>query len=107
MNKQWIIKLLLDDLKNEYKHMHFYIYSSCRVQGLHREEMSEFLYEAAQSEMNHIKEFSNIIIGLGDSPHIENHLFVNAYTDIKAILQYAIDMENEVVNNYTNRIAQA
>lgn len=103
MTKEHLISLLNSDLVNEYKHMHFYLFSSFVVQGLHRQELAEFLYDSAKSEMEHIKEFSHVIIGMGGVP-ICPYRSIPHLTNAKDILQYALDMENEVVSNYTQRI---
>ena len=38
INLQEIIKNLLEDLKNEWTHMRFYLYHASAVTGLHRHE---------------------------------------------------------------------
>ena len=65
MIKEDIIALLNSDLRNEYAHMHFYLNSAIIIKGLHREELREFLLESAASEMVHVREFGDLILGLG------------------------------------------
>lgn len=101
-----MIDILNRDLANEYKHMHFYLRSSYMVRGLPRLEMREFLAEQAASEMKHVQAFANLILGLGGTPGTA----VNDYptlTEPKQILEYALEMEREVVANYVVRQEQA
>lgn len=104
MNKKQFIDLLNDDLKNEYKHMMFYLHHAAMVGGLHRLELREFLLEEAASEMKHVDEFSHVIVGLGGIPTTEIASFERNMTDPGAILLYAARMEDEVAGNYANRM---
>lgn len=97
---------LNQDLKNEWKHMRFYLHHASRVQGLHCNEYKELFLEEAASEMKHITEFSDLIVGLGGIPTTESNDFP-CFTKPKDILSYALNMENEVVVNYALRISQA
>lgn len=106
MNKETLINLLNNDLKNEYKHMKFYLSNSFSVTGLHREEYREYLFNQAKSEMEHVREFSEMIIGLGGVPINENNEFP-VFACPKDILKYALQMELEVVDNYVQRIEDA
>jgi len=98
-----MIDLLNGDLANEYKHMHFYLNAAIRVQGLHRAELREMLFSEAKSEMKHVQEFADLIVGLGGIPSTAIKGFRSDLTRPKDILQYAQDMENEVVANYIQR----
>lgn len=100
-----MLELLNGDLSNELKHMHFYLYHASTVKGLHREEIREFLLEEAGSEMKHVHEFQNLIIGLGGVPTTQINTF-KCWTDAHTILKDALAMEEEVVANYTERIEQ-
>ncbi len=106
MTKSEMIALLNGDLRNEYKHMHFYLQSSVLVRGLHREEISEWLAKQAASEFQHVQEFAKVIVGLGGTPEVTANPFPNL-TDPQAILEYALSMEDEVVNNYVKRLQDA
>src|SRR5579859_5659777 len=107
MTKQQMIELLNGDIRNEYKHMNFYLHSACIIQGLHREELREYLLEEASREMKHVKEFADLIVGLGGQPQCLPNEFPTNITDPLNILRYAFDMETEVVANYVERINQA
>lgn len=101
--------LMLQDLKNEKKHMLFYLTAASTVSGLHREEYKELLTGEAQSEMQHILEFQNAILGLGvdlaQTNEIKEFNDYDLFYDPRQILEYALKMEEEVVLNYANRIA--
>ncbi len=106
MSRQQLIDLLNDDLSNEYYHMHFYLHASVMIRGLHRAELSEFFSEQAVSEMKHVRQFSNLILGLGCVPSTVYKPIPSTTCDFD-LLSYAINMENEVVENYSTRIDQA
>jgi bacterioferritin (cytochrome b1) len=106
MTKEELVDLLNQDLKNEWKHHCFYLHNASNITGIHAKEYKEFLLNQSKSELDHVSEFSDLIVGLGSSPT----KVVNDYpslTDTKEILEYALKMEEEVVENYTKRIEQA
>lgn len=103
MNKQQMIDLLNDDLKNEWKHLRFYLYHASAVQGLHCEEYKELFLKEAAGEMLHVTAFSDVIVGLGGKATEESNSFP-LMTDPKDILRYALTMEEEVVTNYVKRM---
>jgi bacterioferritin (cytochrome b1) len=98
-------ELLDGDLQNEYMHMHFYLYHATSLVGLHAEEYKEVFAEEAKSEMEHVKQFSNLLWGLDYSPTVTGRAFP-LLTDVRAALQYALEMEIGVVDNYATRIRQ-
>lgn len=100
-----IVELLRGDLKNEWKHLRFYAYHASAIIGLHAHEYKELLTEQASSELNHVIQFSDLIIGLGGNPTAESNDFP-LLTDPIEILVYAVGMEAEVVKNYAERIEQ-
>ena len=106
MTKQEMIDLLNQDLKNEWMHLRFYLYHASQVVGLHCSEYKELLLAHAASEMKHVTEFSDMIIGLGGSPTEESNSFAK-HTSPKEIMTYALEIESKVVENYTERIKQA
>jgi bacterioferritin (cytochrome b1) len=105
MQLQDIVKLLNDDLKNEWKHMQFYLHHASAITGLHAHEYKEFLLEQAASEMKHVSQFSDLLLGLGENPTTEINEFPKL-TSAKLILEAAAAMEEDVVKNYVQRIAQ-
>lgn len=106
MKKDLMIELLNNDLKNEWKHLRFYLHHASLVTGLHAPEYKEMLLEEAAGEMKHVTEFSDLIIGLGGIPTNESNSF-ETFTEPRQIIEYALKMEQEVVENYTTRMDQA
>ena len=106
MNNQEMIDLLNEDLKNEWKHLRFYLYHASAVTGPLSPEYKEMLLEEAASEMKHITEFSDVIYGLGGCATSESNDFPKL-NELKDILGYALSMEEEVVNNYVQRMHDA
>ncbi len=106
MTKEELIERLNADLRNEWKHMRFYLHHASIVTGLHAMEYQEMLRKHAASEMEHIAQFSDMIFGLGGRPTHESADFPPLH-DINEILEFALRMEQEVVANYTKRIMEA
>lgn len=113
MNINELVDLLISDLANEYAHMHFYIQASTNIRGLHRQEISEFFNEQAQSEMKHVEEFRRLIQGLITRRGLDKKVpslvseFKENLTCPKALLRAALEMEDKVVSNYVLRHSQA
>jgi bacterioferritin (cytochrome b1) len=106
MTNQELIDFLQNDLKNERKHLLFYLQSSVMVQGLHREELSEMLYKESLDEHKHVEEFSRLIVQLGGVPELGIAEFPNDLICPYQILKYAQEMEQEVSNIYAMRLKQ-
>lgn len=102
-----LIENLKEDLKNERKHMLFYLTNASTITGLNRIEIKEFLLEEAASEMKHVEQFQNLILGLNGKIENCDYNYFDIFTDAKKILDYAYKMEMEVVFNYTRRIKEA
>jgi ferritin-like protein len=113
MDIEQLASLLCEDLMNEYAHWHFYIQASTNVRGLHRQEISEFFLEQASGEMKHIEEFRRMIQGLITRRNLKlnvpNHPcnFAQGMSCPKALLDAALQMEDNVVRNYVIRKGQA
>jgi len=101
-----LVERINQDLKNEWKHHCFYLHNASNIVGLHAKEYKEWLLEQAASEMQHIVQFSDLITGLGGSPAKVPNDFPSL-SDPREILEYAAKMEEEVINNYYQRIADA
>jgi len=101
-----LVERINQDLKNEWKHHCFYLHNASNIVGLHAKEYKEWLLEQAASEMQHIVQFSDLITGLGGSPVKVPNDFPSL-SDPREILEYAAKMEEEVINNYYQRIADA
>jgi ferritin len=113
MKIEEFVDLLISDLSNEYAHMHFYQQAATNVRGLHRQELSEFFSEQAKSEMQHVDEFRRLIQGIITRRKIEKRVpsdvadFKKDLTCPKALLRAALEMEDQVVQNYVLRHQQA
>ena len=101
-----LIDCLRGDLRNEYHHLHFYLQSAGLVTGLHRAELADMLTEHARSELGHVREFTEMITGLGHEPGPVAFREVLQYTDPLDVIRYAASMEAEVVVNYSLRLVQ-
>jgi len=106
MTKEKLIQLLNCDLKNEWKHLRFYLYHASAVTGLHCAEYKELFLKEAASEMLHVTQFSDVIIGLGGVATFESNEF-GKFSDPKDIMEYAVTMEDDVVKNYVQRMKDA
>jgi bacterioferritin len=101
-----LIAALRADLTNEWQHLHFYLYHASAVSGLHAAEYREFLEEAADGERKHVAQFLDRLFGLGENvlPPPGNLMFP-ANTDVELILNAAIQLEREVIAQFTQHLA--
>lgn len=113
MKIEELVDLLISDLANEYAHMNFYIQASTNITGLHRQEIGEFFFEQAQSEMKHVEEFRKLIQGIITRRNL-NKKIPSAIGEFKQnlncpvdLLKAALEMEDHVVSNYVLRHEQA
>jgi bacterioferritin (cytochrome b1) len=106
MNKEEMIDVLNQDLRNEWMHLRFYLHHASMVTGLHCHEYKELLLKEAASEMEHVTQFSDLIIGLGGIPTTASNEFP-VFNDPRDIIEYAVYMESLVVSNYALRIKEA
>lgn len=104
LSNQQLIEFLQADLENERKHLFFYLQSSVMVAGLHREELKEFLLEEAKSELEHVQEFSELIVQLGGIPEMHVAYSPNTLSSPEEILKYAAEMEQNVADIYASRL---
>lgn len=102
MQLEEMIRLLNVDLRNEWKHLHFYLACASRLTGLHATEYKEYFLKAAQSEMGHVTAFTDLIIGLGGVP-IHEPAPYDLFDRPGCALKYALAMEEDVVANYVQR----
>lgn len=104
-NKE-MVDLLNGDLANEYKHMHFYLHSHSVVEGLHRNDLRNMLLAEANNELLHVQQFSDKIVALGGIPSSNVSDYPTNLTKETDILNYIVEMEQEVVDNYVQRLEQ-
>jgi ferritin len=87
--------------------------ASTNVRGLHRQELSEFFLEQAEGEMKHVEQFRKVLQGLFTRRGLDAKVpslvasFKEGLSCPKALLRAALEMEDQVVNNYVTRIEQA
>lgn len=107
-HKEALISLLREDMTKEYQHMNFYLYSSMLVKGDYG-VVRNFLIDEASSEMEHVRQFGDIIIGLGGSPinPTDLPLAVPSLSSPQEIFEFALKLETEVTDNYAIRVKQA
>ena len=60
--------------------------------------------------MQHVLEFQNVLLGIGvdlkqAEETVTNYPYIVSY-DLKELLEFALEMEQEVVINYTKRVSQ-
>lgn len=106
MTKDELVGNLQSDLVNEYTHLMFYLNAAGTVRGLDRAEYREFFEKQAASEMNHVRQFTDIIMGLGAEPIVRHHPVPNLFS-VRDILNHAISLEGQVVHNFVERMKQA
>lgn len=111
MTIEEFLKLMNEDLKREYQHMLFYLYASALVKGFHRHEISEFLFDEAQSELKHVREFSDQILAVGGFPQLPDSLTDDmprlTGDSLEAILRHVLKMESEVVTIFSDRLRES
>lgn len=113
-----LVALMQGDLQREYEHMMYYLTAATVVEGLHREELREFFLKEAHEEMGHFHEFADIISYLGGKPCVSGGNCADC-NDLRAgctlvvpspdpydILAGIVKMEQEVADNYANRLHQ-
>lgn len=99
-----LARWLNDDLRHELQHLHFYLHAGVMVQGLWRQEISEYLLSEAASELKHCEEFARKVVWLGEIPAVCPKDFPAKLTRVTEILEFALKMEGEVVERYTARL---
>ena len=106
MTNKEFIALVNEDLKNERKHLAFYLQAGVMVQGLHRPELREFFLEEAADELKHCEQFADLVVRLGGVPTTEVNEYPADLVCPVQILEYVRDMENEVADKYAERLRQ-
>ena len=113
MNIEKLFELLNEDLSREYSHWHYYMSTAASIEGLHRQEIGEFLLDQAKGEMQHVFEFKNLLHALIVKRNLNKQVctkvaeYKNNLICPKEILAEALKMEDEVAKNYTQRIEDA
>lgn len=100
------LDIINDDLKNEWTHLHFYLYHASAVTGLHALEYKEFLTEAAAGELKHVQQFMDCLHGFNYKNVAQMCHNYDVYTRVEDILIEAHTLERQVVTNYARRLTQ-
>lgn len=106
MTKEELVGHLKADLVNEYTHLMFYLNAAGTVTGVERAEFKEYFEKQAASEMHHVRQFTDLIMGLGSVPEVRHHPVPSLF-HVREILHHAIALEEQVVRNFLERMAQA
>lgn len=100
------LQTMNNDLQNEWTHLQFYLYHASYITGLHAEEYKEFFTDAAKGEMEHVQAFLDRLLGLNFTlPNYSGKQFP-VFTKVEDALGHAIKLEEEVVENYAQRLVQ-
>lgn len=104
---QSVLDLIYLDLRNERKHMLFYLTNASSMKGMDAIEYIELFEKEAKEEMSHVTNFQDMIIGLGGNLNClqaQGYERYEIFTSPREALKYALEMEEEVVDNYVERI---
>lgn len=104
---QNVMDLIYFDLRNERKHMMFYLTNASSMRGMDAVEYIELFESEAKEEMSHVTNFQDMIVGLGgnlNSLQAQGYERYEIFTLPRDALKYALEMEEEVVDNYVERI---
>lgn len=93
-----------ENLRHECTHMYFYLQSAALVEGIERNHLKPFFTTLAASEMNHVQEFADFIVGLGSKDISLRPFDIPLLCTPKEILTHALNLEREVVERYYNQI---
>lgn len=105
VNTSELIDMLQEDLRNERKHLLFYIQAASLVSGPHRKEVNEFFLEEAAGELKHVADFSKMIVRLGGIPNTDVSSFDEAKEkNLETLLKQAFEMEQKVAKTYESRL---
>lgn len=104
---QNVLDLIYLDLRNERKHMLFYLTNASSIKGMDAVEYIEMFEKEAKEEMSHVTNFQDMIVGLGGNLNClqaQGYEKYEIFTSSREALRYALEMEEEVVDNYVERI---
>lgn len=100
------LQLMNDDLQNEWTHLQFYLYHASHITGLHAEEYKEFFTDAAKGELEHVQQFLDRLLGLNFALPNQSGKSFPVFTKVEDALWHAVQLEEEVVKNYSFRLTQ-
>ena len=103
MTRKDFIEDLRDNVRHEWRHLQFYAYHASSVKGLYSPEYREIFQEQAASELQHVIQFNDLLIGLGADP-VESGYPFPLLSDVEDILRYVVEMESQVITRYSQQI---
>ena len=103
---QALIDGLNDDLRGEFQAVIMYRLYASMVQGPYRQELRAFFAGEIPEELMHAEMLADKIAALGGTPAAEPAP-VRVVSDAKAMLQAALEAEEETLERYVKRRAQA
>ena len=105
-NVQKLIDGLNDDLAHEYAAVSMYTYNAAVVSGMYRQVLKPFFQEESTDEIGHALYLSEKIKTLGGTP-TTTPAKVKQLTDVKEMLEEALQNEKDTIERYEERKKQA
>ena len=105
-NLQKLIDGLNDDLAHEYAAVIMYTYNAAVVSGMYRQVLKPFFQEESTDEIGHALYLSEKIKTLGGTP-TTTPAKVKQLTDVKEMLEEALQNEKDTIERYEERKKQA
>ena len=105
-NVQKLIDGLNDDLAHEYAAVIMYTYNAAVVSGMYRQVLKPFFQEESTDEIGHALYLSEKIKTLGGTP-TTTPAKVKQLTDVKEMLEEALQNEKDTIELYEERKKQA
>ncbi|TQS76614.1 ferritin-like domain-containing protein [Ornithinibacillus gellani] len=105
-NVEKLIEGLNEDLSNEYGAVVQYTYSASVVSGLYRSALKPFFEAEITDELGHALYLSEKIKSLGGTPTTKV-ADIPQVTDVKDLLEAALQSEKDTIKRYEKRIKQA
>jgi len=106
MNKEELIRGLNDDLAAEWGTIVRYTYQSSKAVGLRGAELRDLLAKEIPDELGHARYLTDVITDLGGDPQTQPKDF-DKPSDIKAMVELDLKMEETDVHNYSNHAQMA
>lgn len=94
------------DLAHEYQAIITYIVYAATVRGIHRQELREFFEAEIPDELRHAQFLAQKIAALNGQPVVEPAPVPAAHTP-REMLERILQLEEETVRRYTERLKQA
>jgi bacterioferritin len=106
VTKQQLIRHLDEDLSRELKAVMLYLWCHSMAFGIRGHELREILAPEIPGELKHAQFIADKIIAYGGIPSFTIPEFRRP-TQIREMLDYALEIEKEAVAAYTDRVDEA